>query len=82
MAQRAGGLYGGIHFSTAAALPTEQPQPSIVVPAAPAAQVVIEAGPMLKTPVQESNEPSTAAEPSAKSSAGICFPSGISFLIC
>jgi hypothetical protein len=44
--------------------------------------VVIEASPVLKSPVQESNEPPAAPEPSAKSSAGICFPSGISFLIC
>ena len=79
MAHRAGGLYGGIHFSTASALPTEQTQPPLLVPAAPAAQEVTDASSApQKTPAAaEANESAAGPELSTKPSAGICFPSWV-----
>ena len=71
MAQRGGGLYGGIRFSTATALPTEQTQPSVPVPSvAPASQAVIEASPVLAS--VPAPEPAVTVAPEVpKSSTGI-----------
>jgi hypothetical protein len=71
MAQRAGGLYGGIRFSTATALPSEQ-NTTLSPVAAPVSTPVIEAAPTVAVAPQEASEPAPEA---AKSSAGICFPS-------
>lgn len=70
MAQRAGGLYGGIRFSTATALPTEQ-NPTLSPVNAPVSTPVIEAPPTVVAAPQETPEP--APEAPAKSSAGISF---------
>jgi hypothetical protein len=85
MAQRAGGLYGGIRFSSTSALPQENipTSPSSILskpiadkaPVKPSAPVVAEV-------IQERQEniETAAPEASTKSSAGICFPFGVSSL--
>lgn len=82
MAQRAGGLYGGIKFSSASALPENQslastpapppaPAPAPAPVPVPAPVPAPSAEPQASVARQESSEP---APETTKSSAGIFFP--------
>lgn len=83
MAQRAGGLYGGIHFSASSALPLEQIQAPTPVPVPIAApDPIVETPSASNTTITTDVAPQsteTAPEASAKPSAGIFSPFRVAF---
>lgn len=79
MAQRGGGLYGGIRFSSAASVPPQAPETIQKPVADPVQAAVIEAAPVVFEPAPEVK--AQAADSTLKPSAGILCPYRVSLLL-